>query len=277
MPELPEIRTIAKALHDALRGHTFATLEVTRPRCLNGTPEWMRARILRRTVVRVRPRGKWILLSLYDASGDLLAINLGMGAETRLPGFAEEPAAHYRVRLQTREGSGIFIRFWWLGHLHYVARDDDAHPVRRLGPDALDAGLDIDAFRGMLAGRRGGIKAFLLDQRRIAGIGNFYAHDILARAGVHPLRKIPTLEEDEILGLHRSMRGVLETALRLGGADYERDLYGRPGRFGRERFVVGYREGGPCGMCGTTVIRIRTGNTPGDICPRCQPMPGGRP
>ncbi len=276
MPELPEIRTIAAGLDDALAGHTLSGLEVARPQCLNGTPGEMRDWILARRVVRVKPRGKWILFSLDDIAGDLVAINLGMGAEIRLPGAAEEPPDHYRVRLHTREGSGVFIRFWWLGHVHYVPGDDETHPVRLLGPDALDEGLDVDAFRGLLEGRRGGIKAFLLDQRRIAGIGNFYAHDILARAGVHPLRKIPTLGDDEIAGLHRSIREVLGESLDLGGADYERDIFGRPGRFSRESFIVGYREGTPCGLCGTTVVRIRTGSTPGDICPGCQPLPEDR-
>ncbi len=270
MPELPEIARLAAQLHSEFCRGVIRDVEVEGEKSLNLPLDQLRDRLSGREVSGFRARGKWILARL-DGGGEL-ALNLGMGAEVRLSAYAEEPRERYRLRLFMGDGRGLFVRFWWFGHLHILDDSDVDHPVRSLGPDALSPDLDFEAFRGLLEGRRGGIKSFLLNQRRIAGIGNFYCHDILARAGVHPLRKISTLSRSELEGIYGWMREILRESLRQGGADYERDLYGRPGEFGRERLWVGYREGQPCRRCNTRVVKIRTGSTPGYICPTCQPL-----
>ncbi len=270
MPELPEIATLAAQLEEELCGHRLRDVEMESEKPLNVPPRRLRRLVSGVEIAGFRSRGKWILAQL-DGEWEL-ALNLGMGAEIRLSQYAEEPRERYRLRLLMDGGKDLLVRFWWFGHLHVVDHRDVDHPVRQLGPDALSPDLDFEAFSDLLDGRRGGIKSFLLNQRRIAGIGNFYAHDILARAGVHPLRKIPTLSHSEREGVYTSMRELLRESLNKGGADYERDIYGRPGGFSRERFWVGYREDEPCRRCGTTVQKIRTGSTPGYICPTCQPI-----
>ena len=269
MPELPEIRTLAEQMDRELAGSRITAVEVDQEKCLNRSVDSVRRGLVGRTLGPFEAHGKWIRSPL--AEGEALAINLGMGAEVRLPRCAEEPPENYKFRMHTANGGGLFIRFWWFGHVHLLDGTGGESPMDRLGIDALDPALDCGAFRALLAGRRGGIKSFLLNQKNIAGIGNFYAHDLLARSGIHPMRPIPSLEPGEIGCLYRTMRDLLEASVALGGADYERDLYGRPGGFSRRRFIVGYREGEPCGRCGETVVKIRTGSTPGFICPDCQP------
>jgi len=142
----------------------------------------------------------------------------------------------------------------------------------KLGISPIEKEFTVERLGSLLSGRRGAIKSFLLDQKNIAGIGNVYVQDTLFKARLHPLRGIQTLTESEIQALHRSVGEVLRTSIRLGGLRYERDLYGRRGRYGSEQFLVGYKEKKPCPVCGTTVKKIRTGSTSSYICPKCQQL-----
>ncbi len=131
--------------------------------------------------------------------------------------------------------------------------------------------VDAGQLATALSRQRGQIKAWLLNQDNLAGIGNSYVHDILFLAGIHPLRKIPDLSEQEIVRLADAIRQVLESSLAKHGASYEQDLYGQKGGFGMEDMLVGYREGQPCPRCGTPIEKIKIGSTTSFICPRHQP------
>ncbi|MBW1688975.1 MAG: hypothetical protein JRS35_28450, partial [Deltaproteobacteria bacterium] len=147
----------------------------------------------------------------------------------------------------------------------------DKHTMSaKLGPNAID--VTLPELREMLQGRRGAIKSFLLNQERIAGIGNAYVHDILFLAGLHPQRIIDTFTDDEIEALWDGIQKGLKPSLRKRGAFYERDLYGKPGGFKMKDILVGYREGKPCPSCGEKVVKIKTGSTSSFICPKCQPL-----
>jgi formamidopyrimidine-DNA glycosylase len=124
----------------------------------------------------------------------------------------------------------------------------------------------------LLQGRRGGIKAFLLNQKRIAGIGNVYVQDPLFKAGIHPLRTIDTLNDAETNALYHALRETLQESIDHGGAAYESNLYGDKGGWDSSHLLVAYREGNPCPVCGTAVAKIRTGSTHTHICPSCQPL-----
>jgi len=124
----------------------------------------------------------------------------------------------------------------------------------------------------LLRGRRGAIKQFLLNQKNLAGIGNAYIHDILFLAKLHPFRAIPTLSGREIKALHKAIVDIFSKSIKLGGAFWEYNIYGRKGRYDAECLLIGYREGKPCPVCGTSVEKIRTGSTPGFVCPKCQKL-----
>jgi formamidopyrimidine-DNA glycosylase len=99
-----------------------------------------------------------------------------------------------------------------------------------------------------------------------------YAHDILFRARVHPLRPANSLSEQEVGVLWQAMRDEMQEAIALGGARWEKDLYGHEGRFDLANLLVGYKEGQPCPVCGTAIAKIKTGSTTGFICPSCQAL-----
>jgi formamidopyrimidine-DNA glycosylase len=139
-----------------------------------------------------------------------------------------------------------------------------------LGLDPLDdSEFTFDAFEKMLGQKkRSTIKTVLMDQKNIAGIGNVYIQDILFAAGLHPLRKTGDVTASERRALYTAIDSQLGHALDLGGLAFEKDLYNQPGRF--TTFLVGYREGKPCPVCGTVVQKIKTGSTASFICPHCQ-------
>jgi len=141
--------------------------------------------------------------------------------------------------------------------------------VGKLGPNAID--LSLEEFRGLLKGRRGAIKTFLLDQDRIAGIGNVYVQTPLWKAKIHPLRPIPSLSEEEIMALWQAIHEVLQGSIDAGGAPFELNLYGQKGGWD-DPYLFHWEEGAPCPACGTPLTKIRTGSTGSYICPGCQTL-----
>jgi formamidopyrimidine-DNA glycosylase len=160
--------------------------------------------------------------------------------------------------------------YWWFGYAHY-AEDLADHPMTSsLGPDFMS--LSLTDFVDLLRGRRGGIKSFLLNQKHIAGIGNVYGQDPLFKAGIHPLRRINTLTNEQLEVLYHATRETLEESIDLGGSHWEQNLHGEHGRWDNSFFLVAYREGEPCPNCGTVVEKIKTGSTSTHICPSCQQL-----
>ena len=116
---------------------------------------------------------------------------------------------------------------WWFGFSHFAADPGEYPTVGKLGPHAVD--LSFDEFRGLLRGRRGAIKSLLLDQDRIAGIGNVYVQTPLWKVKIHPLRPTPSLSDEEIAALWQALREVLQGSIDAGGAPFELNLYGQMG------------------------------------------------
>lgn len=268
MPELPEIYHIAGQMHEALAGKRIAEAEIRQEKCLNMPPEDFKALVTDRPIEQISPRGKWIIVRM--AGDAYLMISLGMGGEIAYhPPGAVFPGK-YQFLFTFQDESSVHISFWWFGYVH--AADAGSLPAHKmtadLGIDPLGDEFTYERLRGMLAGRRGGIKAFLMDQRHIAGIGNVYIQDILFKSGIHPLRRIPDITEDEIRKLHGVIREHLAYAADLGGLMYETDFYGKNG--GYEYKLIGHRPGERCPVCGTVIQEIRTGGTRSYVCERCQ-------
>jgi formamidopyrimidine-DNA glycosylase len=138
--------------------------------------------------------------------------------------------------------------------------------VGKLGPSAVD--LSLEEFRALLKGRRGAIKAFLLDQDRIAGIGNVYVQTPLWKAKIHPLRPIPSLSDEEIAALWQALRDALQ-GIDDGGAPFELNLYEQKGGWD-DPYLFRWEEGALCQVCGRPLAKIRTGSTGSYICRGCQ-------
>lgn len=266
MPELPEITNLARQMNVHLADKCISGIEVLQPKSLNVPEDVFTARLTGAQILGAHNRGKWILV---DTTGGWLLLNLGMGGEILLTTRATLPEKR-RLIFDFSDDTCLSVNFWWFGYAHYAPRGVEVQHeiVRKLGPNALD--LSAEDLHHLLAGKRGTIKAFLLDQTRIAGIGNAYIHDILFFAGIHPLRKIDSLTAGEIDHLMQAIQQGLQPSLDKGGAFYESDLFGQKGGFLMDDIKIGYREGQPCPHCGTLIQKIKTGSTSSFICPNCQ-------
>lgn len=264
MPELPEIAVLARDMHKELVGRTIHAVEVLQPKCLNLPEVEFQDALTGAQILAVTPHGKWLQV---ETSQGWWLLNLGMGGEILLTDRTHLPEKH-RLVFDLDDGATVTINFWWFGYSHYVKNLADHPMVGKLGPNVID--LSLDDFRALLAGRRGAIKTFLLDQSRMAGIGNVYVQDPLWKARIHPLRPIDSLSEQEVEDLWAALRETLQESIDLGGSHWEQNLYGEHGRWDESYFRVAYQEGKPCPRCATPVEKIKTGSTSGYVCLECQ-------
>jgi formamidopyrimidine-DNA glycosylase len=271
MPELPEITVIAKQMNKELKGKRIATIEEKQPKHLNMPIRKFIQTAKGKTVETVSSKGKWIFIKLRPAH--YVLINLGMGAEILYYQSNQKTPENAQFKLAFTDKTGFTIHFWWFGYIHLIPQKDlTKHKLTaQLGISPTDKSFTANHFRNLLVKKKTAIKTFLLDQKNLAGIGNVYVQDILFKAKLHPNRKIQTLTEKETEALYRAIRDVLTTSIKLGGAAFELDFYGKKGKFTADNFLVGYKTGKPCPQCGTTVQKIRTGSTASYICPKCQP------
>jgi formamidopyrimidine-DNA glycosylase len=269
VPEMPEIYNLAEQMNGVLVGRSVQSVQVRQEKCINLPAVDFEAMLAGRSIERVTSKGKWLFTKL-DGEVNLL-INLGMGGDVLLHSDCGSVPEKYQLKVDFHDGSMVTIRFWWFGHVHAVRDSDliDHKMTARLGPTPIrDAGFGEEDFLNRMRGKKGRIKNILLDQQCIAGIGNVYVQDILFRSKLHPNRRAETLTPDDRSLLYRSIVETLDEATRLGGLAYEKDLYNRQGGF--KNFLVGYREGHNCPVCGAIIEKIRTGSTASFICPNCQ-------
>ena len=269
MPELPEIYTLALQMKTELVGKKITGIEVRQEKCLNVPVSDFTGLINGKTIDSVSSRGKWIFVKLDPDVFFLLSLGMGGNVVYHKPGGSMPEK--YQLKFDFSDGTSLTIGFWWFGYAHAVRESElKGHKMTAsLGVSPLDDyEFTHKRFESLLAGKKGGIKSFLMDQDNIAGIGNVYIQDILFKSRLHPNRKIPQITEDEKKKLFRAIVDSLGTAAELGGLAYEKDLYDRPGKF--KDFLVGYKEGKPCPECGSAIVKIKTGSTASFICPDCQ-------
>jgi len=288
MPELPEVETVRRGLLPALEGHTFASVEQHRPDLRFPLPEDFPERLRGRKVLSLERRGKYLLARL--SGGDVLLMHLGMtGRFTIDTGKgrtvdarrATARAAHDHVVFHMKDGATISYndarRF---GFMKLIPEKELAeHPLmHHLGVEPLSDALTPEYLAQKAHGKKVNLKAFLSDQRIIAGLGNIYVCEALYRAGLSPERGAATIAtktgkpNERAVALVAAIRAVLEDAIKAGGStlrDY-RHADGELGYF-QHSFRVYGREGKPCRHkgCGT-VQRIVQGGRSTFYCPRCQ-------
>ena len=269
MPELPEVETVVRGLAPELVGRRVVAVEVRERRLRGGVATTFAARLRGRTVTALGRRGKYLLATLDD--GRFWLVHLGMTGRLTLAaaGVAAEPHDHIVVRLDdgrllTYNDPRRFGRLAVIAAAALAAETGD-------GVDPLDPAFTPVVLFGLTRGRRTSIKALLMDQRRIAGLGNIYVNEILFHAGIRPGRRAAVLRRADCERIVRATRAVLAAAIRGGGSsisDY-RDGLGRPGWF-QIRHRVYDRAGRPCGTCGTPIrTRVIVGRS-SFYCPRCQ-------
>lgn len=274
MPELPEVETYVRDLTPLLHNRTVAGVTVFWPRiiALPTVAEFTGAMIGQRFTSFGR-RGKYMLLGL--ASGDTLIIHLRMTG--RVTVYAQPVAAdkHTHVVFDLADGGQIhyqdsrkFGRLWLVANTTTV--------LHKLGEEPFAAAFDVDYLAAKLAGRTSPIKALLLDQAVVAGVGNIYADECLFRAGIHPTRSGSSLTRDELTRLHSAIQSVLGQAIDHHGSSLGRSNiqnYARPGGEAGEfqgEHKVFQRTGKPCTHCGQPVERIVVTQRSTHFCSTCQ-------
>jgi formamidopyrimidine-DNA glycosylase len=268
MPELPEVETIRAQLAPRLTGRSLVRVEILDPRLTRPTDLFEVAEELEGdTVVAVERRGKYLVLRLE--SGLALLVHLRMTG-----GFHWEPTSHERAVLELDDGTRLVYRDVRRFGTWLVLEDAELDPylTGKNGPEPLGPHFTAEWLAGRLAVRRAPVKAVLLDQRVVAGLGNIYADEALWRARVSPLRPAAELSYEEARRIHRAIRDALRAGIARQGSTLStyRQPDGSPGSM-QEEFRVYGRDGEPCPRCRATIAKTRVGGRGTWYCPRCQP------
>jgi formamidopyrimidine-DNA glycosylase len=277
VPELPEVETIRRQLAPHLEGRTIREVEILDPRWTRpDAPAPVQESLRGAVVERIGRSGKYLVWSL---SGDRhLLVHLRMTGSLLFDPPVDP--IHTRVRFELDAGHRLVYvdpRRFGTGHLLHGAGAHDAYLAARIGVEPLTPGFTTDYLRRAARGRKAPIKAFVLDQRRIAGVGNIYADEALFRAGIHPLRPAGRLTGPQWAQLRDAIEEALEAGIEAKGASIDdfRHVDGARGSF-QDRFLVHLRAGEPCLRCGTAVRKIVVGGRGTYVCERCQPKPRAR-
>lgn len=280
MPELPEVETVRRDLAATVSGRRVERVEATGLRTVrrHGDPAVLVEGVTGRTITAVHRHGKYLLVEL-DGGPAAVVVHLRMSGQLRWApdGAAAARAPHTHVVLGFEDGAELrFVDPRTFGEVYVTAwRPGGAPPpeLAHLGPDPLASPVTAAALGALLAGRRVAVKARLLDQRALAGLGNIYGDEVLFEAGVRPGRAAGSLRPAEVRRVAAAIGPVLERAIALRGsslADEQYvDLFGRTGR-AQEAHRVHAREGQPCPGCGRAIVRGVVGGRSAYWCPRCQ-------
>jgi len=274
MPELPEVETIKNELGPRVVGQSFAQVDIFDVRLVcGGSAEEVRRGLIGQKIESLRRRGKYLIFNL--SNGRSLIIHLRMTGSLLLN---SEGVDRY-ARAVFHFSSGHRLVFSDRRRLGLVWLVDDAKAVvGKLGPEPLNENFTPDILGQRLSRHHIPIKAALLDQCIVAGIGNMYTDEALFAARIHPLRKADDLSPEEVQTLYQSIRRVLGAAIGSKGASV--DTYVRPeGELGTAHFdfKVAHRGGEPCPVCGGTIERCVVQNRGSYFCPCCQPVESQMP
>jgi formamidopyrimidine-DNA glycosylase len=277
MPELPEVETIRLALAPHVVGRRLERVDINDPRLVRPfEPTAIAAELEGERVASLERRGKYLVVRFE--SGRVLLIHLRMtGSLRHADAGLRDADPHRRAVVRLDDGSDVAYRdvrrfgTWRLLEPHEV----DPYLQQRVGREPLERTFTPRRLVESLEGRKAPLKAALLDQRTVAGLGNIYVDEALWRAQLHPLRPAGALDRDQVARLTKAIKDALRTGIAQQGASV-RDYSTPDGRRGRmqERFRVYGREGEPCPRCGTPIEKIRAAGRGSWYCPSCQRLDG---
>jgi formamidopyrimidine-DNA glycosylase len=274
VPELPEVETLRRQLAPHVTGRTIIQAQLLDPRWTRPDPPAPVEAALRGAAVqRLDRAGKYLVWGL---SGDrYLLMHLRMTGTLLFDPPAPPP--HTRVLLDLDDSRRLVYvdpRRFGTGHLLHGAGARDEYLGARIGVEPLTPDFTVRYLREQGRARTAPVKAFVLDQRRIAGVGNIYADEALFRAGIHPLRPAGRLTAGDWERLRDGIEEALKEGIEAKGASIDdfRHIDGARGSF-QDRFLVHRRAGRPCPRCGATIRKIVVGGRGTYVCERCQPRP----
>jgi formamidopyrimidine-DNA glycosylase len=282
MPELPEVETVARGLQKSIAGRRIVSVSLGKTDFIDD-PAAMEKELPGRNITAVERYGKFLLLRLGGTPAETLApntesallVHLGMTG-VLMPQPVNEPARkHTHVVMLLDDGRELrYVDPRRFGRLAYLSGEVLSKELQRFGADPLETGLD--EFTKRIHARRARIKALLLDQSVVRGVGNIYADESLWKAKIHPAQLGSQLTKGSLGNLYRALQGVLRKAIALRGSSISDflDAEGLPGEYQRHHRVYG-REGKRCPRCGGLVQRAIVAGRSSYHCPKCQKPPRG--
>jgi formamidopyrimidine-DNA glycosylase len=274
MPELPEVETVRRGLLPSLEGRRIARVVTRRPDLRVAFPPRFAERLTGQRVVSLSRRAKYILAELE--SGDILLLHLGMSGRVSVSANGSGEGKHDHVIIETEDGARIvYTDHRRFGLMTLISPDErDTHKLLiGLGPEPLSPAFNARYLAKALKGKKTPIKAALLDQRIVAGLGNIYVCEALFRAGISPKRLAGSVTAARIGPLVKEIQQVLKDAIAAGGSTL-RDYQHTDGELGyfQHAFQVYDRKGERCANrdCGGTIKRLVQSGRSTFFCPRCQ-------
>lgn len=260
MPELPDVSAFKDYLERTAVGRQVLEAEVVDARILrNVTPTAFARAVRGHRLAKARRHGK-LLFAQLD-SGGALAMHFGMTGELAAYSTGTERPRYARVVFTLDRGRELaYLNRRMLGWVGIVADVDAFLADEKIGPDALDEGLNYAAFRDRLQGRSAAIKSILMDQQVIAGIGSVWGDEVLFHAGIDPRRPVRDLGDRELHALYTAARRVLRTGARHGGVAARLP----------KGYLLPHRDEGACPRCGGPLKKIKVSGRPTHFCPNCQ-------
>jgi formamidopyrimidine-DNA glycosylase len=276
MPELPEVETVARGLREVLPGRRVLSVRLGKTDFIDD-PAALEQDLPGSTFARIRRLGKFLLLDLEPrkapAEESSLLIHLGMTGKISVCPPETPVELHTHVFLALDDGRELrYNDVRRFGRMALLANGAHERVLGGLGLEPLE--ITEDEFRTRVQARKSRIKALLLDQSVMRGIGNIYADESLWRARIHPEKVGARLKDDELRRLHRAVQHILREAIRLRGSsvsDYV-DLDGGRGEF-QQKHRAYQHDGKKCFRCGTIIRRIIVAGRSSHFCPQCQPAP----
>jgi formamidopyrimidine-DNA glycosylase len=271
LPELPEVETLKNDLSPRTIGRKIREIQIRQGRVFRkiSSRAFSKQSLLGKKIVGLQRRGKALLFSLDTR--EILVIRLGMtGQVTVSPEQMGMPDKHTHLVLTLEGGARLFFRDVRRFGQVFLSPLSEVEGFLQMGPEPLHDGFQLSHLHQILNSAMR-IKTLLMDQRKVAGIGNIYSDEILFRAGINPLRAASSLSSHEMKRLYHAIRKVLREGIRKRGSTIRdfRDGLGKPGRYQRY-FRVYQRRGQKCVICKTPIERVRLGGRSSHFCPCCQ-------
>ncbi|ARN90329.1 DNA-formamidopyrimidine glycosylase [Levilactobacillus brevis] len=276
MPELPEVETVRRGLTRLVQGATIAHVEVRYPKMVTPDADVFTAELISRKIERIDRRGKYLL---FRFSGDLTMVShLRMEGKYDVQPEGSPVSKHTHVIFHLTDNRELrYTDTRKFGRMQLVPTGEEttlAPSLGKLGPEPTAETLTLAYMVKIFGKSHKVVKPFLLDQTRIAGLGNIYADEVLWLSKINPLTPVNTLTPSQLSELRQNI--IDEMALAIGGHGTTvhsfSTAFGEAGQFQNQLHVYG-REGEPCERCGTELVKIKVAQRGTHFCPHCQPLP----
>ena len=287
MPELPEVETVRRQLHPVLQDKTIRAVDVFHAKTVAHVPD-IADTLVGKTITDINRVGKLLIFSFHAQSDIFLLAHLKMtgqfffvdtdqtyhggGHSLHSTDLLELPNRHTRTAFYFTDGSALYFNDMRLfGYTKLASAAMVATARRGFGPEPINPDFPIDWFVTSIRSKRTTVKAALLDQRFVAGLGNIYVDEALFRAGIRPTRRCHRLRKQEARLLAATSRDVMLESIAVGGTTFQHfvDTGGNNGNFTDYLQVFG-KQGTPCTACGTLIKKIRAAGRGTHYCPHCQ-------